>query len=950
MFHPQKNILVSFIGLMIVISIIPLIVVGYISFQTGSEAIKNAEYRYARTILESKSEQLLIQLQQVESLIANISGVEEIVDALDDMGSVPDNYTQLSTQARIGYILNGYLNLEGLISIDIFTEGDAHYQVGETLDISSVREDVVTFITENTRKSDHQVYWAGVVPNVNTTSRQDKVLTASRIIYVLDRKTLKQRPVATIIVSYSLDHIADQFEHISLLPGSQFVLLDQFHNVIYQNSPDVSVSFMKSLHSDREVNNVIQQGSERYIIQHIDIAPYNWHMMNVVPETTLLSGVIKIKDSTVSLVIIGLILVAFLGWLFLRKILDPVKSVIDGFKLLEKNNYNLDNRLPVKGSDELSQLVSWFNTFLDTLSARTASDKALAESQKRYELAVNASHESLWDWNLEDNMLYLSPRFRLLLGEVVSSSIGETVEPSVWLDRIHPDDKSLLEMKLKSHLQGNTPYFESEYRIRQADGSYKWILSHGLAELNNDSKPKRMAGSHTDINDRKIAELRLSHDAFYDNLTGLHNRSWFLSYLDQKIEISSRQRDQQFAVLFIDLDKFKIVNDTLGHSVGDQLLREVSERLKECLRSADILARLGGDEFVMLLESRDVTYFSRVAERIINALNSPFHIANQELKSGASIGISLSNDEYESSDQIIRDADIAMYQAKLSGKNCYVVFDQDMRKHLVEDVQIEQELRTAIQENQFTLYYQPIVELHSGHIVGCEALIRWNHPTRGLLLPGEFIPIAESSNLMHALGIWVFETACKQWSEWRKNTPEIAGKCLSINVSTIQFYDNHLLTFAKNTMHQYGFNRGELAIEITETALIRDTKHAVDVIDQLKKEGLNIHLDDFGTGFSSLKHLTDFTIDKIKIDKSFVMKCADSQKHRRIVNGILYLAHELELSCIAEGIENTEQLNITKKLGCEFGQGFYFDKPLPAEEMKKALGLSSRTKSSLEIE
>ncbi|GGK64872.1 bifunctional diguanylate cyclase/phosphodiesterase [Amphritea balenae] len=937
MLNPGKKIIVRFVGLMILISVLPLLLIGLISYQASSQAMQEAEQRYARTLLQNQVERLSSQLEQVENLIANISGVEDITRSLNDKNSSADSYTHLATQARIGYILNGYLSLKGLVSIDIFTEGGAHYHVGDTLDISAARLEIKDQIKQQALASDKQVYWAGVVDNVNSTSRHRQVLTAARILKVLDRETMQQQPIAVILVNYSLDYLAQQFTQAELLQGSQLALLDQFGNVIYQNNPTGNQLLIRYIHQGFHEGMFADWQDNRYLVQEQHLEAYNWHLISAVPESILLTGVRDIRQITLSLLVLGLLLVLFAGGLFFRNILTPIRAVVSSFKSLQGNDYDLNQRLPVKGNDEITELVRWFNRFLDNLAAQKESEAALRESERRYELVVNATHEGLWDWNLLEDTLYLSPRFLVLLGRDPVTEPLETNSPAEWLERIHGDDLQSVKQQIELHLQGVAPHFESEYRLLQKDGSYRWVLSHGLVELDAAGEPVRMAGSHSDISDRKDAESRLRHDAFHDNLTGLSNRAWFTSYLAKTINDTARQKEQAFAVLFLDLDHFKMVNDTLGHSAGDQLLIEVSARLKDCLRNTDLLARLGGDEFVILLEHSDDFHYIHVAERILEALVRPYQIAEQEVLSGGSIGIALSHAGYSDPDEMIRDADIAMYQAKLSGKNCYVVFDEDMREHLVQRINTERELSKAIKDDQLILHYQPVINLKTGQIAGCEALVRWQHPEKGLLNPDQFIPIAESSNLIHPLGQWVLESACRQWCEWRRTVFCGLELSLSVNLSPVQFYDEGLLRILPGLLSKYQFSPGELALEITETVLIRDTRKAARVIDKIKALGVEVHLDDFGTGYSSLSHLSEFPIDLIKIDRSFVMQCVESKKHHRVVSGILNLAHELDLPCIAEGIETQDQLWQLQQQGCEYGQGYYIYRPLNVEQMAKVL-------------
>lgn len=936
MIRPQKRIVVKYLSFLMCIAIIPMLLIGYFSYQTSSNTIQRSEDRFVRTLLSSQYERMDLQLGQVESLIANIAGVEEITKALDDKNTSTNTYTRLATQARIGYTLNGYLNLKGLVSIDIFTEGGAHYHVGDSLDIKEIRTSVRNWVRAETLLSGQQVYWAGVRPNVSKASSYKNVLTAARVFSTIDRKTMAQRPTAMVMVNYSLEYLAQQFARLELVPGSRLVLLDQYGKIIYSNETtqtgQPAEGIFEHLLQAGTDDDVLVWKRQRFLVRDLPMEKYGWNLISVIPEENLLSGVNNIREVTLLLLLIGFMMVALVAWYFNRNILTPIRAVVNGYKKLEANAFDHKRRLTVRSNDEVGELVNWFNSFLDNLAAQQASEAALRESERRYELVVNASHEGLWDWNLKTNSLYLSPRFLTLIGLDSSVDfINDRTES--WFDLIHPDDLEMVQQEVDQHICGNSPHFECEYRLQHNDGSYLWVLSHGLAERDSTNQAIRMAGSLSDISDRKEAEHQLRHDAFHDNLTGLSNRSWFVSHLEKKLDYISRHGEDDFAVLFLDLDQFKLTNDILGHAAGDQLLIQVAGRLQDCLRSSDLLARLGGDEFVILLEHSDDFHYINVADRILEALSRPFKINDQEVMSGASIGITLSMSGYTDPDEMLRDADIAMYQAKLSGKQRYMLFDENMRKLLLTRISLEQDLKDALATNQLELYYQPIISLADGRLAGCEALLRWQHKTKGMISPDEFIAVAETSNLINSLGQWVLETACQQLQVWRQ-LPGLENFRLSINLSARQFHDDQFLNNLPQTLAEFDINCADLAFEITETAIIRDTKLAARVIGEFKSMGIKVHLDDFGTGYSSLSHLSDFPIDQIKIDRSFVMQCIEQKKHDRVVRGILNMAQELGINCTAEGIETREQLQLLKDNGCEYGQGYLFAKPMPAPEME----------------
>lgn len=941
----SRKIIVRYTLFLVFIAIFPLLLIGIVSYKTSSLTLQETESRFSQELLSHQKELLTIQLVQVENLIANISGVETITRALDDRNVKADTYTSLATQAQIGYILNGYLHLEGLVSIDIFTEGGAHYHVGDTLDVGKIRESTKSAIEAQTLASGQQVYWAGVVPNVNEASNYDSVLTAAHMLTTTDRHTLKKRPLAILMVNYSIGYIRQYLSKVDLGSGVNVALLDQHGNTIYSKDPDggrLSVEIVKPLLKDGDVPEMVTWNEQLYLLHSLALENFGWQLVSMTPENVLLSGVKTIREVTVWLLLISFLVVGLAAWFFSRNIVQPIRDVIGGYQTLHEGALDSTQRLPVRSNDEIGELVQWYNSFLDNLALQKVSEDALRVSEERYALVINATLEGLWDWDLESNKMYFSPRFFSLLG---LNPLGNGIQnvPQEWFGRIHSEDQFMVRQEVDKHLAGHSQHFQCEHRLLHEDGSYHWVLSHGLAVRDKAGKAVRMAGSHSDITDRKEAESKLRHYAYHDNLTGLKNRAWFVSYLLKALHGQQSKNGAMFAVLFLDLDQFKIVNDTLGHPAGDELLIKVADRIKACLRDTDQLARLGGDEFVVLLEQTDDYDVLHVADRILKSLASPFLIKEQWVQTGASMGIAFSTSGYKDPDDMLRDADIAMYQAKVGGKNRFIVFDEEMRGHLLKHIALEQDLIGAIKQGGLELFYQPIFSFSSGRLIGCEALIRWDHKSLGVISPEEFIPIAESSNLMHALGQWILEAACCQWRKWDDEFGSMEDLLLSINISALQFHDEQFIESIPQVLSDFNIDGSNLAFEITETAIIQNTMIAEKVITEFKKLGIRIHLDDFGTGFSSLSHLANFSIDLIKIDRSFVMQCTEKDKQKNMVLGIINLAHELGIKSTAEGVETQAQWALLKEAHCDHAQGFYFSKPLCTTEMGK-LFFTSLTK------
>ncbi|MDA0240300.1 MAG: EAL domain-containing protein [Proteobacteria bacterium] len=559
---------------------------------------------------------------------------------------------------------------------------------------------------------------------------------------------------------------------------------------------------------------------------------------------------------------------------------------------------------------------------------------ALQKREDRFALALEGSHDGIWDWDLQTQEMFYSDRWRDMLG------LSDQPVPAIfdsWMERVHLEDREVLRSALTSHLNDEAPYFSCEHRILHHDGSYRWMLSRGIAVRNAQGKAIRIAGSLSDITESKQAEHQLLRDALHDTLTNLPNRALFTDRLTQAIVRSNRHRDYLFAVLFVDFDRFKVINDSLGHSYGDQLLIELGSRLQECTRDVDTVARLGGDEFAILLEDLDSeNKAEEVARRINQSLAEPFALAGREIVSNASIGVALSSLGYDNPDDMIRDADIAMYQAKNDGRARHVVFEKGMHVRAVTQLEMETDLRQAIDREEFSLAYQPVVDITSERIIGFEALIRWNHPEHGFIPPGDFIPIAEETKVIVPIGRWVLHNACAQMKRWQKQFPQL-NLSISVNISPAQFTDPELIHDIKEVLQETKLSGDTLKLEITEGAIMENPHEVTNRLVQLKKLGIQFHVDDFGTGYSSLSHLHRFPIDALKVDRSFVISMAESTDNMEIVRTIIALAHNLKLTTVAEGVETKKDLEQLRLLKCDHAQGYYFSRPLDAAAALKYL-------------
>ena len=563
------------------------------------------------------------------------------------------------------------------------------------------------------------------------------------------------------------------------------------------------------------------------------------------------------------------------------------------------------------------------------ISERKIWENALKDSEERYALSAAGANDGLWDWDLRREQIYFSERWREILG-YGAEEIGD--RPEAWMDQVHDEDRALFDAQLQAHLAGKTPHFENEHRVRTRNGELRWVQTRGLAVRDHSGTPYRMAGSQRDITDRKRVEEELGHAALHDDLTGLPNRALFMDRLDNALKRSRRRRQDSFAVLFLDLDRFKIINDSLGHLAGDEVLRRIAGRVAGCLREGDTIARLGGDEFAVLLEDlSDSGEVDRVTERILEVLAEPLEMEGHEVFTSASFGVALSSEGYERPEDVLRDADIAMYRAKAEGRTRRVVFDPTMHTRAVARLRLENDLRRAVERRQLRLHYQPIIRLDEGRLIGFEALIRWQHPDRGLMLPDQFLPEAREAGLSRNLGRWVLGEACQQLRDWQTRYPEAADVSVSVNLDGEQLAGSELVHEVEEALEVSGLAARCLKLEITEGMLIQNPEFAKRVLHHLRDHGIGLHIDDFGTGYSSLSQLHRFPVNALKVDRSFVQRIEERGGELEIVRAIMVLAHNLGLAVVAEGVETEVQRLELQDVGCEFAQGFLFARPMDIE-------------------
>jgi PAS domain S-box-containing protein len=591
------------------------------------------------------------------------------------------------------------------------------------------------------------------------------------------------------------------------------------------------------------------------------------------------------------------------------------------------------------------------NHLEEIVASRT---EALRRSQERYEIAARGSNDGLWDWDLVTGRIYYSPRWKRGLGHD-EAAVDDS--PAAWLDRVHPDDRPGLEARIQSHLAGGTEHLVAEYRVRHADGSYRWMLSRGIAVRDEATgKPYRFAGSQTDVDERKKMEEQLMHLALHDPLTDLPNRTLFFDRLSHSFNRArKRRKDESLAIIFVDIDRFKNINDSLGHLVGDRVLKEVATRFRACIERVIgsqggededrgplpragrdwTVARMGGDEFTVLLQGveslREATEAVRELEQ---EFRKPVTIEGRELYVTLSTGIVLGPGEYERPEDLLRDADTAMYRAKAHGRARCEIFDERMLARAQEQLRLETDLHLAVEREEFHVVFQPIMELATDRLTGFEALLRWRHPERGLIPPTKFIPLAEETGLIVPLGSWMFTEACRRLRHWQDLDPRFQGLTLATNLSLRQIYSPALEEEITTLVEEAGLDPALLHFEITENTLIEHPRQVTKMLLRLKRRGFKVAIDDFGTGYSSLAALQSLPVDLLKIDQVFVSRMCETGKAREIVATIVGLARALGHEAIAEGIETAAQIKELRRMRCTFGQGHIYSPALEGDSVE----------------
>jgi diguanylate cyclase (GGDEF)-like protein/PAS domain S-box-containing protein len=565
---------------------------------------------------------------------------------------------------------------------------------------------------------------------------------------------------------------------------------------------------------------------------------------------------------------------------------------------------------------------------LEDVTARRQAEEALRASEERFRALVQNASDLIGILEQSGSVRYESPSHQRVLGHAPDEHQGKS-----FLELVHPEDRQAAAAALRALVDQPGEIATLEYRRRHRDGSWRVIESTASNLLAHPAVAGIVLNSH-DATDRKLAEERLIHDALHDELTGLPNRALFMDRLKHSMERSRRDPAQLTIVLFMDIDRFKIVNDSLGHLVGDELLVQIAASLSAALRPGDTIARVGGDEFAILLDgAKDAADAEQIAARIHDRLSTPLNLHGHEVFLTASIGIAVLTPEYERPEDLLRDADTAMYRAKSMGPACHVMFNHGMHQFVMARLQLETDLRRALERGQLQVWYQPFIDLRTGEVSGFEALLRWIHPKHGMILPDDFLSVAEETGLIVPMGRFVLEESCRRIRELQRQHPEHRRLRLSVNLSNKQFFQADLFDQVRRALAASGLEPACLGLEITEGVIIQHAESASTRFARLKSLGIQLYLDDFGKGYSSLNYLHRFPMDILKIDRSFVSRIEEAEGNLAILEAIVTLAHQLGMEVVAEGIQTAGQVRKLRSLGCEYGQGYLFSKAVPGDEI-----------------
>lgn len=753
---------------------------------------------------------------------------------------------------------------------------------------------------------------------------------------LLDEQGRLRGILAGVLNLYKANILGDLRE-IKVGQSGYFVLTHPNRNVIMHPDParilkPDSNGYGRDFYSPAQAS--VDSTQERLVDQqlillaHRQLRSTGWLMSAVYPAAEAFYPIERMSKRTLLITIVLTLLSTPLIWLVAQRFLRPLEHLTEQIRSLFANGRVLkEGRVTPQGSEEIQELAKTFNEFMER---NERAEHELLVHERRLSLVLETASDGIWDWDVGSGEITGNQSLANIFGMTADGIFRTDLQrlDSHLLD----DEREYIANGLRACLNGSAEVYYAEHRLVQHAGRTIWVLNRGrVVERDAAGRAVRMIGSFTDISRQKESEARIRQMAFFDSLTGLPNRARLAETVAAAM-INARDADERLALLFVDLDQFKNINDSLGHFTGDLLLQAVGLRLAARIGDAGLLARQGGDEFVIVLYDADAKLAEKMAQQLLADAARPYAIEARQLNITASIGISFYPDDADNFETLLRHADIAMYRAKERGRNTYCLFTSAMNEVACKRLELESAMREGLERQEFSMHYQPQVDLHSGHLIGMEALARWQHPRLGNIPPMTFIPIAEDSGLIAPLGDWVLREACRQARAWQD--AGLPPFLIAVNISAVQFRQPQLPEVVAEVLASSGLAPEWLELEITEGMVMEDIISATTMLERLKSMGVRLAIDDFGTGYSSLGYLKSFPIDKLKIDRSFVTDLVWNSQDQAIARAIIGLAHSLDLVAIAEGVETVAQLDVLKQQGCDEFQGYLSSRPLPAADIE----------------
>lgn len=1052
---------------LLITSVLPLLMFGILTINRTNSILQKEITKFNNDLLLEKQNNVKLLMKNAESIITSISGIDDLKKILSDTNNYNSNYHRLAAQAEIGYILNEYSNLEGLVAMDILSSNGMHYHVGETLNDQSIRERVKYKLFDRALQAKGAVVWNGLEENINKNSKYDKVITLAKAINTIDLSNLEEKNLGIIVISYDVktfnkiltDNVTSDATYI-LIDTDNRIISDPKYEEIHSN---IDISTIRE--NIKKVDSFNQKIKEEIIIRAYSKFDKNsWIIVGSIPKLVLEEKTLVIRNTIHALLAVSVLLTILMVSIVSRKYLSPIKKITQCFAELNRGTMDLNTRLNVESEDEIGQLTRWFNTFLENLQLKKVSEEALIKSHDNYREVINSVKEVIFKTDTDGKWIFLNPAWYEITGFTVEESIG-----NAYWKYVHMEDIKRNKKLFASLLKGEKVYCRHAVRYITKEDGFKWIevyaglmidknnciigtsgtlmditetvnlqdklneradILYEIAEASkNDFKRTvqnlqnmvfklkkkqegffvvtlvegkiaesfglvtekvygkktseildgnsakilnqncreafmgknisfefwrdnqtfyvnlspiiendqvvEVVGTATNITELKEAEHKISTMSYYDSLTKLPNRVLFKESVDFAVYHAKRE-NTRFAIMYIDLDQFKFINDTLGHSSGDKLLKEVAKRLEGHISKGSCIARMGGDEFSILVsfmnEQKEITY---IANEVLNIFQKPFIFEKKEYFITASIGVSTYPVDGEDFEALMKSADMAMYRAKANGRNNYQFYTNTLNDIAHERLNMETNLRKALEKSEFTLFYQPKVDIETGTISGSEALIRWNNPKKGIIPPFKFIHLAEETGLIVPIGEWVLREALEQNKKWINEGYN--NLTVAVNVSVKQFLQDNFVDTIKNILKETEYNPQLLELEITESILMQDINRNITMLNELKEMGIKISLDDFGTGYTSLSYIRKFEANVLKIDKAFIDEITNNVTDAAITVAIINMAISLNLKVVAEGVETKEQLDFLRIQKCNEIQGYYFSKPVPSKEFEKML-------------